>query len=89
MTFLFTLAVNHLKGTAKNYAGRHYQRSEAIPFLSNTVIASAAKQSRLLKKLKDSISSSLKTGLLRHFVPRKDGVLLDCFRYLRLDCFVV
>ena len=46
---------------------------QVIPFLASTVIASAAKQSRSLKKLKDSISSSVKTGLPRHFVPRKDA----------------
>ena len=43
-----------------------------ISYLSNNVIASVAKQSRLLNNLKNWIVPSFKTGLLRHFVPRKD-----------------
>ena len=64
------------------------------PLLSNVVIASAAKQSRLLNKLENRIVLLLKTGLLRHFVPRKDTDVIvlerkggrkpplqDCFRH--------
>ena len=48
-----------------------------ISFLSNNVISSAAKQSMLLKNLKNWIVPSFKTGLLRHFIPRKDMALLE------------
>ena len=37
------------------------------------VIASAAKQSMSLRNMQNMVALSFKTGLLRHFVPRKDG----------------